>query len=157
MKFSYKAHIWYEGTSHRYISPGNICKGQGQISGSCFSKDGCFGGISISQTHLFFSFLKDGVLLGSVMKYSTHNPGLRVRVWPVVWKEYCAECAEYWLKELQENMDRCTGHSNITVSKGVKHHAINQSLIKILCEKEKMLVTSIFSFSKQFFIFLPFQ
>ena len=25
------------------------------ISGSCFSKDGCFGGISVSQTHLVFS------------------------------------------------------------------------------------------------------
>ena len=32
-----------------------ICKGQGQISGSCFSKDGCFGGISVSQTHLVFN------------------------------------------------------------------------------------------------------
>ena len=46
----------YEGTSHRYTSLGTkvkvICKGQGQISGSCFSKDGCFGGISVSQTHL---------------------------------------------------------------------------------------------------------
>ena len=30
---------------------------------------------------------------------------------PVAWKEYCAE---YWLKELQESMDRCTGHSDIT-------------------------------------------
>ena len=30
---------------------------------------------------------------------------------PVSWKEYCAE---YWLKELQESMDRCTGHCNIT-------------------------------------------
>ena len=28
----------------------------------------------------------------------------------VAWKEYCAE---YWLKELQESMDRCTGHCNI--------------------------------------------
>ena len=52
------AHVWYEDTSHRYTSPGTkvkvICKGQGQsqISGSCFSKDGCFGGISVSQTHL---------------------------------------------------------------------------------------------------------
>ena len=58
--FSYKAHIWYEGTSHRYTSPGTkvkvICKGQGQISESCFSKDGCFGGISVSQTHLAFFF-----------------------------------------------------------------------------------------------------
>ena len=31
---------------------------------------------------------------------------------PVVWKEYCVE---YWLKELQESKDKCTGHSNITV------------------------------------------
>ena len=40
--------------SNRYTSPGAkvICKGQGQISGSCFSKDGCFRGISVSQTHL---------------------------------------------------------------------------------------------------------
>ena len=47
----------YEGTSHRYTSPGTkvICKGQGQISGSCFSKDGCFGGISVFQTHLVFT------------------------------------------------------------------------------------------------------
>ena len=29
-------------------------KGQGQISGSCFSKDGCLMGISLSQTHLGF-------------------------------------------------------------------------------------------------------
>ena len=31
-----------------------ICKGQGQISGSCLSKDGCFKGISVSQIHLVF-------------------------------------------------------------------------------------------------------
>ena len=30
---------------------------------------------------------------------------------PMAWKEYCAE---YWLKELQESMDRCTGWRNIT-------------------------------------------
>ena len=29
----------------------------------------------------------------------------------VVWKEYCVE---YWLKELQETMDKCTGHRDIT-------------------------------------------
>ena len=28
----------------------------------------------------------------------------------VVWEEYCAK---YWLKELQESVDRCTGHRNI--------------------------------------------
>ena len=30
---------------------------------------------------------------------------------PVAWKEYCAK---YWLKELQESMDRCTGRHDIT-------------------------------------------
>ena len=30
---------------------------------------------------------------------------------PVAWKEYCAE---YWLKELQESMDRCTGRRDVT-------------------------------------------
>ena len=30
---------------------------------------------------------------------------------PVAWKEYCAE---NWLRELQESMDRCTGRHNIT-------------------------------------------
>ena len=30
---------------------------------------------------------------------------------PVAWKEYCAE---YWLKELQESMDRCTDRHDIT-------------------------------------------
>ena len=29
----------------------------------------------------------------------------------MAWKEYCAE---YWLKELQESMDRCTGRCDIT-------------------------------------------
>ena len=31
--------------------------------------------------------------------------------WESRWKEYCAE---YWLKELQESMDRCTGRCDIT-------------------------------------------
>ena len=39
------------------------------------------------------------------------------------WKEYCAE---FWLKELQESMDRCTSR-DITVENGVKYHTINQS------------------------------
>ena len=34
-----------------------------------------------------------------------------VRKQPVAWKEYCAE---YWFKELQESMDRCTGRRDIT-------------------------------------------
>ena len=44
---------------------------------------------------------------------------------PVDWKQYCAE---YWLKELQESMDRCTGRRDISeiVENSVKHHTINQ-------------------------------
>ena len=30
---------------------------------------------------------------------------------PVAWKEYCGE---YWLKELQESMGRCTGRHFVT-------------------------------------------
>ena len=30
---------------------------------------------------------------------------------PLAWKECCAE---YWLKEIQESMDWCTGHLDIT-------------------------------------------
>ena len=30
---------------------------------------------------------------------------------PVAWKEYCADC---YLKEIQEDMDRCTGCHDIT-------------------------------------------
>ena len=30
---------------------------------------------------------------------------------PVAWKEYCVG---YWLKELQESMDRCTGHCDMS-------------------------------------------
>ena len=30
---------------------------------------------------------------------------------PVAWEEYCAE---YWLKEFQESMDRCTGRHDRT-------------------------------------------
>ena len=60
--YSCKAHIWYKGTFHWYTSLGIkvkvICKGQGQISGSCFSKDGYFGGISVSQTHLVYFILQ---------------------------------------------------------------------------------------------------
>ena len=49
---------------------------------------------------------------------------------PVAWKEYCAE---YWSKELQESMDRCNGHRDITdtVENGVKHHTINQSIYSL--------------------------
>ena len=47
--------MWYEGTYHQFTSGTKvkvIYKDQSQISGSCFSKDGCFWGISVSQTHL---------------------------------------------------------------------------------------------------------
>ena len=45
---------------------------------------------------------------------------------PVVWKDYCAE---YWLKEVQESIDRCTGCRDITgilLKVCVKHHTINE-------------------------------
>ena len=47
---------------------------------------------------------------------------------PVAWKEYCVE---YWLTELQESMDRCTGHHDITeilLKNGIKQQTINQSI-----------------------------
>ena len=64
-----------KGTSHRYISAGTkvkvICKGQGQISRLHFfkkkkKKNGCFGGISVSQTHLITSFVfQNGFMFSS--------------------------------------------------------------------------------------------
>ena len=41
---------------------------------------------------------------------------------------------EYWLKELQKSMDRCTGHrdiSEILLKMALKHHTINQPLPNI--------------------------
>ena len=49
----------------------------------------------------------------------------------MAWKEYCAE---YWLKELQDSMDRCTDHRNIIeilLKNYVKHHTINQSVFSV--------------------------
>ena len=43
---------------------------------------------------------------------------------PVAWKEYCEE---YWLKELQESMDRCTGRRDITAL-----NTYNQSVIQTI-------------------------
>ena len=46
----------------------------------------------------------------------------------VAWKEYFAE---HWLLELEESMDRYTGHRDITdilLKKGLKRHTINQSI-----------------------------
>ena len=55
-----KAHIWYEGTSHRYTSPGTkvkvICKGQGQISGHVSQKMGV-SGASVFHKHILFFLL----------------------------------------------------------------------------------------------------
>ena len=42
---------------------------------------------------------------------------------PWAWKDHCAE---YWLKELQESMDRCIG---ILLKIGVKHHTSIKSFI----------------------------
>ena len=44
---------------------------------------------------------------------------------PVAWKAYCVE---YWIKELQEDMDMCTGCcEKLTVENDVKHHKINHT------------------------------
>ena len=57
---TYKAHIWYEGISHQYASAGTkvkvICTGQGQIQRLHFSKNGRFGGICVSETHVVFYY-----------------------------------------------------------------------------------------------------
>ena len=43
---------------------------------------------------------------------------------PVAWKQYCEE---YWLKELQESMDRCTGRRNI-IELMEKHQCTYQTI-----------------------------
>ena len=43
---------------------------------------------------------------------------------PVAWKEYCVV---YWLKELQESMERCTGARNILLKMPLNTITINQS------------------------------
>ena len=50
---------------------------------------------------------------------------------PVTWKEYCAE---YWLQELQESMNRNTGRRDIIeiLLNGVKHHTINKLSVCLL-------------------------
>ena len=108
----------------------------------------------------------------------------------VAWIEYCSE---YWLKELQESMDRCTSHRNITKillkttlntvqstkpefflllamfamidksqvclvnsfpNKPRFLRVYSTSIMKTLWEKEKLLVTSNFSFFHS--VFYPF-
>ena len=52
---------------------------------------------------------------------------------PVAWKEYCAE---YWLRELQESMDRCTGGRDITeILLQTTLNTINLSLYLVLYAK----------------------
>ena len=61
---------------------------------------------------------------------------------PVAWKEYCAE---YWFKELQESMDRCTGCRDIPeilLQTGLDIiQSINTS--HILCKKNKYMLLCI--------------
>ena len=47
----------------------------------------------------------------------------------MAWKEYCAD---YWSKELQQSMNRCTDRRDIIeirLKKGVKHHTFKVSVI----------------------------
>ena len=74
---------------------------------------------------------------------------------PVAWEEYCAQ---YRLKELQESMDRCICHCDVTEilfnpfpNKPLFLRVYNRNCLKTLCEKEKLLVTSNFSFSHSVF------
>ena len=59
---------------------------------------------------------------------------------PVDWKEYCAE---YWLKELQESMDRCTGRRDITeiLLKTALNtiQSINQSFSQNMAQSYKLM------------------
>ena len=57
---SYNAHILYADSFQQYLaSEGDINyhQGQGRISKLHFSKNGCYGGISVSQTHLVQSLV----------------------------------------------------------------------------------------------------
>ena len=54
---------------------------------------------------------------------------------PVAWTEYCTE---YWLKELQESMDRCIGCCNITEILLKKALSTIQS-ISVFRRKQKIL------------------
>ena len=56
---------------------------------------------------------------------------------PVAWKEYCAE---FWLKECRESIDRCSGHSNIT---------------EILLKTELSIIQSIIHYNLSNFSSLP--
>ena len=58
--------------------------------------------LSIWLRPIFFPFCKEMV----IVLYQT-SLGKQL----VAWKEYFAE---YWLKQLQESMDSCTGHCDLT-------------------------------------------
>ena len=49
--------------------------------------------------------------LTAVHCFDNDNVRKQSVAWKVSWKEFCAE---YWLKELQESRDRCTGRRAIT-------------------------------------------
>ena len=107
----------------------------------------------------FMVVIQTGFILGAQLSIvSTMVMGKQ----PVAWKEYCAE---YQLKERQESMYRYTGHHDITeivLKKGIKLYTISRSIdtfwcplktspLQTLCEKEKLVVTSNFSFSHSVF------
>ena len=58
---------------------------------------------------------------------------------PVASEEYCVV---YWLRELQESMERCIGYRDITekLENRVNDHTINHS-IAVSCKKVKNVVT----------------
>ena len=64
----------------------------------------------VSQGRQKVSLCGNGLILFLLTTVPCFDSGY-VGKQPVAWKEYCEE---YWLKEVQESMDRCTGRCDIT-------------------------------------------
>ena len=66
---------------------------------------------------------------------------------PVAWKEYCAE---YWLIELQESMDRCTGRHDMTeilLKRALNNIQSNQINLRIRPRQTIVFKTGVVAFS----------
>ena len=60
---------------------------------------------------------------------------------PVAWKVYCAE---YWLKNIQESMDRCTGIHDITgILLKKAQHPYNQSINQSITQPNQSVYLSV--------------
>ena len=77
---------------------------------------------------------------------------------PVTWKEYCAE---HWLKELEESMDKCTGCRDITeillkTALNTIHSFVNGSITVNSFHKICFAVLSALGFCSSFSLLLYF-